>query len=83
MFYILVPMMKTKLATVSVIAAVTLMIATTIASMAPSAMALRQTIVGGQSNAANNVGQAGLVNANVGANALNNAAVCVNVLASC
>jgi len=75
-------LMRTKLATVSVIAAVTLMIVTTIASMAPSsAMAIR--IVGGESNAANNVAQAGLVNANVGANALNNAAVCVNVLGTC
>jgi hypothetical protein len=75
--------MNTKLTAIGIIAAATLMIATTIASMAPSAMAVRQTIVGGQSNAANNVRQAGLVNANVGANALNNAAVCVNVLASC
>jgi hypothetical protein len=73
--------MKTKLTAIGIIAAATLMIATTIASMAPSAMAIR--IVGGQSNAANNVAQAGLVNANVGANALNNAAVCVNVFSTC
>jgi hypothetical protein len=73
--------MNPKITAVSIIVAATLMIATTIASMAPSAMALR--IVGGQSNAGNNVAQAGLVNANVGANALNNAGVCVNVFATC
>jgi hypothetical protein len=58
------------------------MIATTIASMAPPAMALR--VVGSASNTGNTIAaQRGLVNANLGVNALNNAGVCVNVLGAC
>jgi hypothetical protein len=72
--------MNTKLTAIAVIATVTLMIATTIASMAPSAMAIRSVAQNNQ--ASNRIAQAGLVNANVGAQA-NVGGVCVNVLSKC
>jgi hypothetical protein len=74
--------MNSKFAAMGIIAVATLMIATTIASMAPSAMAQRN-IVGQNSQAANNANQKGLVNANVGVAA--NVAVtdtCVQVLSN-
>jgi hypothetical protein len=71
--------MNTKLIAIAVIATVTLMIGTTIASMAPSAMARD---VAQNNQASNRIAQAGLINANVGAQA-NVGGVCVNVLSKC
>jgi hypothetical protein len=66
--------MKTKLTAVGIIVAATLMIATTIASMAPSAMAAQRNNLASGNQAGSNT-QTGLVNlgntqvsANVGAN---------------
>jgi hypothetical protein len=75
--------MKTKLAAVGIIVAATLMIATTIASMAPSAMALR-TVASNSAAQTTRAAQTGLVNAagNIGLGA-NVQGICVNVLGAC